>query len=280
MQIQCPYCESKYKVSQKADGKQVHCINPDCGHSFTASSILARQNRVRETVPASSSLGSISTVECVNDETPLLLPQHPSFPASSSEAPPSLPFSNTVNKDNSISDIADRYKKKSRPAILYIKQRLKDSIDIFKKRIRQWVLTRDIRKLYMAIDEQCGCLGKLVLQNRPAGIDVNVEIAELSQIQEKLAQNRMTLEALQKTKNSNLVAKDLKREIAQQEERQSVLMVEIGRRAEKSKVEMAGSAGHYSALERMHSSLRVKKTELSTFGEGINPIKRRKFIFS
>ena len=238
-------------------GKQVRCKKPECQHTFTVSPAAER--------PAEA-------------EVPIAAPPLPDrAPQGAGDGPPSVspppvPPTSERSGQPSPEEILAGYQRTSKPAGPGVKQRLKLGVDSVKKRARAVKLRHDTKNLQTAIDGQQESLGALTLQHRPSEVDISPETAELSQIQEDLAQKQATRQTLRETKGSGSAVKELDREMAKLRDRQRELMIAIGRKAEAAKADMPGAAGHYSGIEQLRSSLAARETEVKSLEEQIGPI--------
>lgn len=133
-------------------------------------------------------------------------------------------------------------------------------------------LQREITSLRIAIDGQLELLGTLALAHRPPTVDARAEVAELSQIQEEQAKKETTIDSLRQTKGGGSAVKELKLEASQLRDRQSVLMIAIGRKALAARAEMPSAAGAYTALDRLQSSLEANESELKVVVDAIGPL--------
>jgi hypothetical protein len=186
-------------VSDAAVGKQVRCNNPGCRQAFTV-------------CPAPQ--------EPPGAEVPVVAPPLPDQRAVEGDgppgvAPPPLPPGMERSRQLSPEEILAGYQRTSKAAGPGIKERLKLGVAAISKRARAVKLKHDVKNLQTAIGGQHESLGALTLQHHPAQVDIHAETAELSQIQEQLAQKQATRDALHATKGSGSAVKELDREMGQ-----------------------------------------------------------------
>ena len=94
----------------------------------------------------------------------------------------------------------------------------------------------------------------------------------MSQVQDEVSQKQNMLDSLRQTKGSGPVVKELSKEAVQLHIRQKAAMVAIGKKASGVRPDMPGAAGCYAALDRLQSSLDVKRGQLKAIEDKIGPV--------
>ena len=177
-----------------------------------------------------------------------------------------------ISLPKSTDDVLAAYQQTSRSVGGGIREKLKRGLETTKKRARALKLRHDMKNLTTALEEQRENLGKLALQHRPAEVNLEAELLELSKVQEELGQKQVTLESLRQTKGSGLVVKQLRQEIAREQVRQRELMIAIGLKTDSARPDMPGSAGLYSGIDQLDSSIETTRVELTPLEEELGPI--------
>ena len=294
--MDCPHCMKTLNVTEKAFGKTVPC--PSCNQPIDVPQPpqpSPQANRVGTPLPLSEAMqNGHSTPDSAvplpprmpsipDGDTPAQPPSdpwafltEPDTPASPPIAPPPIPDDAEVDGTSSQHrlgvDVLAGYHRRSKPAGAQIKERLKHGVNVVRKRGAALKLQHEVKSLQTAIDGQFEILGTLALTHRPPTVDMRVEIAELSHIQDELARKETTIESLRQTKGGGSAVKELKQEASQLRNCQQALMIAIGKKAAAERSEMPGAAGAYAALDRLQSSLDAKQAELMVVQDEIGPL--------
>jgi predicted Zn finger-like uncharacterized protein len=233
MKITCPNCNRKLNVKAEAVGRRARCSS--CQHVFTVQAAWGEPAAVNE---------------------------------SSRPEPSEKPRREAPGPE----EVLQAYKESSKRAAGPVKEELKGVFQKVKTRARTIKLKRHVAKLGSALDDQLERLGLLAIQHRPKQLDLTADLQELREVQQEISDHEATLESLGETRGSGSVVKDLKTEVVELRERERGLMIGIGRNAEEARPEMPGAGGHYSAIDRLRSTLESTEGELAELGHVVPPL--------
>ena len=186
--------------------------------------------------------------------------------------PPVPEISHESDAPINAADLLAGYRITSKPRSVGIKEGITRALGAAKKRGRAMKLGHEAKSLQTAIEAQLEALGTLTLAHRPGTVDIGQQVADLSQVQDEVSQKESMLNALRQTKGSAPVAKELSKEVAQLHIRQKAAMIAIGRKALGVRPDMPGAAGCYGALDRLQSSLDVKRGQRTAIEDEIGPV--------
>ena len=236
----CPKCKKLHVVPDSAAGRKARCNT--CGAVF----VIKPQAAPSHATPSGSAVVD-----------------HAGMPAASASACTTVP--------KSAEEILDHYRR-GRPAGGTIGDKVRRVLGALGTQVKALRLRHEAAGLRKAMEGQWEALGMLLLQHRPAGIELQNEVSELSQVHNSLAEKQATLDALRQTKGSGPVARDIERELRLLREKQRQIMIGVGRDTEPAKVDAPGANGHYSALSTLRSALATKEAELATIEERVGPV--------
>ena len=263
METICPFCHQKHAISDATVGKQVRC--PGCHHTFTANPVTGLGIAVKTPPPmigGSSSAGS-DPLDFLN-----AAPAPPLPPA----MPPPLPEGDRATFMDETDLLLAGYRSQVKPRSGEIGKRIAQGADALKKKARGLKLKHDVSSLWTAVNSQLEALGKLAITHRPPTVDISGEISELSQVQRELSERQVTIDSLRQGAGGRSVVKQIEGEVARLRDRQRAALLAIGRKVEAARPDMPGTAGSYSAVDRVQSSLRAAGAELAEIEKEIGPV--------
>ena len=249
IQFPCPFCSQIITVVDSAAGKK-----GKCDHCHNVISVPA------ETPPSGTT------------DKPSAPPPPPAPPPpmpSSTTTPPAPPLPQPATPAN----ILDSYRQTSTGGGSTARASVARGVGAIKARAQAVKLKHDLKGLHTALDQQWENLGLLTVEHRPPQIDITAELAQLTDVQSKLAEKQTTLNSLHQTKGSGPVVKELKREEAALREQQRQLMIAIGRKTAQARPDLPGAAGPYSAIDQIQSSLAAKQADLAALQEQIGSVR-------
>ena len=181
--------------------------------------------------------------------------------------------------------------KDQKPAVPSLASRLggsfRSALGSLKQGAKAIKLRHDLDGLHAAVEGQYETLGKQMLSQPPADLDLTGAQAELSRIQSDIAGQQAALEALRRTKGSGPAAKQAEGDIRVLRQQQRQLAVDVGRAAEAGKVDAPGALAIYSALDRLRSVIAVREADLAGIegprAEGVPnrvPVRQAKGLFT
>jgi hypothetical protein len=297
VKMECPHCNKALRVTEKAFGRTVPC--PSC-HQPISVSQPTQPPFQRGHVAAPESSGAAENGQATSDSATALPHGMPPIPenngrsdtpddpfaflrsesvaAPSSQFPAGMPPIPQNNDESdlpmSAADLLAGYRSTSKAKGFGIREKLARAVGVAKKRGVAMKLGHEARNLQTAIETQLETLGTLTLTHRPSAVSISDEIAELSRIQDGLSQKQSMLESLRQTKGSGPVVKELNKEVAQLLVCQKAVMVAVGRKTFGFRPDMAGAVGCYAALDRLQSSVEVKRGQVKAIEDEIGPVWR------